>query len=141
MAGPWISESRVTPDLLKEAGYRYFLDWCADDRPIPFATRSGPLMLVPYPQEANDANAIVVRRMDADAFADMVVDQFDEMLRQAEGDVAGDVVRAPPPRHGATVSPEASAESFAAYRQPSRCDLGRQGREIAATAAQGHGLP
>jgi peptidoglycan/xylan/chitin deacetylase (PgdA/CDA1 family) len=84
--GPWISESRVTPDLLKEAGYRYFLDWCCDDRPVPFSTRSGPLMLVPYPQEPNDANAIVVRRMNADAFADMVVDQFDEMLRQAEGD-------------------------------------------------------
>ena len=61
--GPWISESEQTPDLLKEAGYRYVLDWCCDDRPIPLATRAGPLLAVPYPQEANDANAIVVRRM------------------------------------------------------------------------------
>lgn len=83
--GPWISESEHTPDLLKEAGYRYVLDWCADDRPIPLATRAGPLLSVPYPQEANDANAIVVRRMTADAFADVIVDQFDEMLRQAPG--------------------------------------------------------
>ena len=83
--GPWISESDVTPDLLKEAGYRYVLDWCHDDRPVALATRSGPLLSVPYPQEANDANAIVVRRMTAEHFADLVVDQFDEMLEQANG--------------------------------------------------------
>lgn len=81
--GPWISESDVTPDLLKEAGYRYVLDWCHDDRPVALATRAGPLLSVPYPQEANDANAIVVRRMTAEHFADLVVDQFDEMLEQA----------------------------------------------------------
>lgn len=84
--GPWISESRATPDLLAEAGYRYVLDWCSDDRPIALATRAGPLIAVPYPQEANDANAIAVRRMNADAFAELLVDQFDEMRRQAEGD-------------------------------------------------------
>ncbi len=81
--GPWISESGITLDLLKEAGYDYVLDWCCDDRPIVFSTRAGPLLSVPYPQEANDANAIVVRHMAADAFADLIVDQFDEMLRQA----------------------------------------------------------
>jgi allantoinase len=83
--GPWISESEVTPDLLKEAGYHYVLDWCCDDRPIPLNTRSGPLLAMPYPQEGNDANAIVVRRMDADAFADLMIDQFDEMLEQVSG--------------------------------------------------------
>ena len=82
--GPWIAESAVTPDLLKEAGYRYVLDWCCDDRPIVLDTRAGPLLSVPYPQEANDANAIAVRRMTASDFADLVVDQFDEMLVQAE---------------------------------------------------------
>ena len=83
--GPWISESDVTPDLLKEAGYDYVLDWCHDDRPVALKTRAGPLLSVPYPQEANDANAIVVRRMTADAFADLIVDQFDEMLRAGAG--------------------------------------------------------
>ena len=48
-------------------------------RPAP-----GRCSSVPYPQEANDANAIVVRRMTANAFADLVVDQFDEMLEQAQ---------------------------------------------------------
>ncbi|MGE0715288.1 MAG: polysaccharide deacetylase family protein [Alphaproteobacteria bacterium] len=82
--GPWISESRVTPDLLKEAGYRYLLDWAMDDQPVWMATRAGPLLSVPYPQELNDIPAIAVRRMNADDFADMIVDQFDEMRVQAE---------------------------------------------------------
>lgn len=82
--GPWISESRVTPDLLKETGYRYLLDWAMDDQPVWMATRAGPILSVPYPQELNDIPAIVARKMNADAFADMIVDQFDEMRRQAE---------------------------------------------------------
>ncbi|MDR3516330.1 MAG: polysaccharide deacetylase family protein [Azospirillaceae bacterium] len=81
--GPWISESPVTPDLLQEAGYRYLLDWCADDQPIWFNTRRGRILSVPYPQELNDIPAIAVRRTDAATFADMIVDQFDEMLDQS----------------------------------------------------------
>ncbi|RYJ00736.1 MAG: polysaccharide deacetylase, partial [Acetobacteraceae bacterium] len=48
---PWIAESRVTPELLVEAGYRYTLNWCADDQPIWLATKAGPLLAIPYPQE------------------------------------------------------------------------------------------
>ncbi|MBL8700784.1 MAG: polysaccharide deacetylase family protein [Alphaproteobacteria bacterium] len=82
--GPWISESRVTPDLLQEAGYRYLLDWCMDDQPIWFRTRHGRILAVPYPQELNDIPMIVGRKLGGDDFADMIVDQFDEMLEQAE---------------------------------------------------------
>ena len=81
--GPWIAETPVTPDLLREAGYEYVLDWCADDQPIWLATRGGGLLAVPYPQELNDSSAIIGRRVGADAFADMIVDQFDEMLEQS----------------------------------------------------------
>jgi peptidoglycan/xylan/chitin deacetylase (PgdA/CDA1 family) len=81
--GPWISESRVTPDLLKEAGYRYVLDWCMDDQPIFLRTRAGPLLAVPYPQEVNDIPSIVGRKDGAGQFADMIVDNFDEMLEQS----------------------------------------------------------
>lgn len=83
--GPWISESRVTPDLLAEAGYRYVLDWCMDDQPVRLATRCGRgLLSVPYPQEVNDIPAIVARKDSAGQFAEMIVDTFDEMLAQAE---------------------------------------------------------
>ncbi|MDF9391030.1 MULTISPECIES: polysaccharide deacetylase family protein [Methylococcus] len=80
---PWISESFVTPDLLVETGYRYTLDWCHDDQPTRFATRSGPLWSIPYPQELNDIPMIVARQMDARDFADLIVDNFDEMLAQS----------------------------------------------------------
>lgn len=80
---PWISESAVTPDLLKEAGYRYTLNWCHDDQPTEMKTRAGPLWSVPYPQELNDIPMIVGRMMDGKDFAGMIVDQFDEMLEQS----------------------------------------------------------
>ncbi|HTZ77641.1 MAG TPA: polysaccharide deacetylase family protein [Stellaceae bacterium] len=82
--GPWISESRLTPDLLQEQGYAYLLDWCMDDQPVWMRTRKGRILSVPYPQELNDIPAIVARRMDAGPFADMIVDNFDEMREQAK---------------------------------------------------------
>jgi peptidoglycan/xylan/chitin deacetylase (PgdA/CDA1 family) len=82
--GPWISESTVTPDLLKESGYTYLLDWCQDDQPIWFKTRDGGRILsLPYPQELNDIPSIVGRKDSASQFADMIIDQFDEMMEQA----------------------------------------------------------
>ncbi|MBP6901448.1 MAG: polysaccharide deacetylase family protein [Burkholderiaceae bacterium] len=82
---PWISESRLTPDLLAETGYRYTLNWCHDDQPVALRTRSGQtLWSVPYPQELNDIPAIVARQMDGSDFAQMIIDQFDEMLEQSQ---------------------------------------------------------
>ena len=82
---PWIAESPVTPDLLAEAGYRYTLNWCMDDQPVWIRTRAGRLLAIPYPQEANDIPSIVARKDSAETFTDIVVDTFDEMLRQSEG--------------------------------------------------------
>jgi peptidoglycan/xylan/chitin deacetylase (PgdA/CDA1 family) len=82
---PWISESRETPDLLAETGYRYTLNWCHDDQPTRLRTATRPLWAVPYPQELNDIPAIVARQMSSADFADMIVDQFDEMTRQSVG--------------------------------------------------------
>jgi len=80
---PWISESATTPDLLAETGYRYTLNWCHDDQPLPMRTRSGAtLWAVPYPQELNDIPMIVARQMDAKDFAQIVIDQLHEMLDQ-----------------------------------------------------------
>ena len=82
--GPWISQSRATPDLLAEAGYSYLLDWCHDDQPVRMATRNGGSILsVPYPQELNDIPAVVARKVEGRAFAEMIVDGFDEQLEQS----------------------------------------------------------
>jgi allantoinase len=81
---PWISESFLTPDLLAETGYRYTLNWCHDDQPVELATRKGKLWSIPYPQELNDIPMIVGRLMGAEEFADLIVDNFDEMLMQSK---------------------------------------------------------
>ena len=81
--GPWISETKTTPDLLKEEGYSYVLDWPLDDQPVWLTTRAGPLLAMPYPVEINDAPALLTRHHTAADFTGMIVDQFDEMLRQS----------------------------------------------------------
>ena len=76
--------SNVTPDLLKEAGYTHLLDWPVDDQPIWMRTRSGPLLSVPYAMELNDAGTLALRDHSGREFADMIVDQFEELLEQSE---------------------------------------------------------
>lgn len=80
---PWIAESPDTPDLLAEAGYGYTLNWCMDDQPVWMETSAGRLLSIPYPQEVNDIPAIVARKDSAADFADMIIDNFDEMLEQS----------------------------------------------------------
>jgi allantoinase len=81
---PGVNPSKLTPDLLQEAGYKYILDWPMDDQPVWMKTRKGRILSVPYPQEVNDIPMIALHHGTASAFADMIVDQFDEMLRQSE---------------------------------------------------------
>jgi peptidoglycan/xylan/chitin deacetylase (PgdA/CDA1 family) len=84
---PWISESHATPDLLADTGYRYTLNWCHDDQPLPLATRSGtPLLAVPYPQELNDIPMLMHRQLPMPGFAQMITDQLGEMLAQTARD-------------------------------------------------------
>jgi len=92
-ASPWIAETRLTPDLLAEKGYQYLLDWCMDDQPVWMKTRSGRILSVPYSQELNDSSTVIGRLTAAAEFADMVVDQFDEMRRDsAEGPLVMSVI-------------------------------------------------
>jgi peptidoglycan/xylan/chitin deacetylase (PgdA/CDA1 family) len=82
--GPGLSETRVTPDLLQEAGYRYLMDWPADDQPFWMKTRKGRILSVPYSIELNDGPVIARRQHSAREFADMIVDQFDTLVVQSE---------------------------------------------------------
>jgi allantoinase len=86
-ASPWLAETLQTPDLLHESGYRYLLDWCMDDQPVWMKTRTGRILSVPYTQELNDSSAIIGRQVSATDFADMIVDQFEEM-RETDDDQA-----------------------------------------------------
>jgi len=82
--GPYIAQSGVTLDLLKEAGYRYVMDWAMDDQPVWMRTRSGPILSVPYPLEINDSPAQIFRQHSGREFEEMIIDQFDEMLHQSK---------------------------------------------------------
>ncbi|HYB40964.1 MAG TPA: polysaccharide deacetylase family protein [Candidatus Methylomirabilis sp.] len=81
---PWLSNSSATLDLLREAGYRYVMDWTMDDQPVWMKTRSGPILSMPYPIEVNDTRGVVWYHYTSGEFADLIMDQFDEMLAQSE---------------------------------------------------------
>src|SRR6185312_1911110 len=81
--GPGAAESRLTSDLIKEAGYTHNLGWPVDDQPLWMRTRAGPLLSVPYPMELNDMGTNVLRDHTGQEFADMIVDQFEELLEQS----------------------------------------------------------
>jgi hypothetical protein len=52
-----------------------------DDQPVWLRTRQGRILSIPYSLEINDSSAIIGRQADAGDFADMIVDQFEEMRR------------------------------------------------------------
>ncbi|MFO0519740.1 MAG: polysaccharide deacetylase [bacterium] len=75
-------ETAHTPDLLKELGYTYLMDWPMDDQPVWMRTRSGPILVVPYPVEIDDAQGLIHRKWSTGAFCDAIVGQFDEMVEK-----------------------------------------------------------
>jgi hypothetical protein len=81
--GPWMSNSHLTPDLLQEAGFKFLMDWPADDQPVWMKTRSGRILSVPYPFELNDSPQMLVRHHTPQQFEQMLIDQFEEMLEQS----------------------------------------------------------
>jgi peptidoglycan/xylan/chitin deacetylase (PgdA/CDA1 family) len=81
--GPYIAQSAVTLDLLKEEGFSYVMDWPADDQPFWMATRAGPILSVPYSVEVNDSPAMIARQHTGREFAAMMEDQFAMLLAQS----------------------------------------------------------
>jgi hypothetical protein len=77
---PYISQTVDSLDLLKEAGFRYMMDWSLDDQPVWFRTQHGPILSVPYAHDLNDSLECVSRRTPSQLFCDSLIDQFDEML-------------------------------------------------------------
>ena len=82
--GPFISQSKQTPELLLETGFTYMMDWFFDEQPQWFRTDRGPILAVPYPtMELNDIPAFINRRASEEDFTRMMVDAFDEQLEQS----------------------------------------------------------
>jgi len=81
---PYISQTYHSLDLLKEAGFRYMMDWSLDDQPIWFRTAHGPILSIPYAHDLNDSLECVSRRTPSQLFCDGLIDQFDELLEESE---------------------------------------------------------
>ncbi|MFT5391015.1 MAG: allantoinase [Gammaproteobacteria bacterium] len=80
---PATSHTLNTPDLVAEAGIRYYTDWFHDDQPFPMRVRSGQLISVPYTVDLNDF-ALERGTVDAPDFATMIRDYFDVVYQEGE---------------------------------------------------------
>ena len=83
-SSPWLEHTPTTLNSLARTGYRYLLDLRMDDQPVWLATDSAPLLAIPYSAELNDSSTVVGRFASARDFADMIVDEFDELLAAAD---------------------------------------------------------
>ena len=84
-----VSFTLKTPDLVAEAGIKYYCDWYHDDQPLPLRTKHGPLVTVPYTMDLNDSVLSLKQHEGAD-FVTMIKDTFDTLY--AEGAESGRVM-------------------------------------------------
>jgi hypothetical protein len=83
-SSPWLAHNSTTLNTLAAAGFRYLLDLRLDDQPVWLDTAHGKLLSIPYALELNDSSTMIGRQASARDFADMIVDEFDEMLAASE---------------------------------------------------------
>jgi len=81
---PWLTHTENTIDLLAASGYRYLLDLRPDDQPVWLSSSEGPFLSIPYALELNDSSTMIGRQVVASDFADMIVDEFEELLVAAK---------------------------------------------------------
>lgn len=86
---PAVSFTLNTPDLVAEAGIKYYCDWYHDDQPLPMRTRSGQLVTVPYTMDLNDS-VLSLKQYEGAEFVEMIKDTFDTLY--AEGADSGRVM-------------------------------------------------
>ncbi len=77
-----LSETWSTPDFLAEAGIEYVCDYACDDQPFAMRVRQGSLLSMPYTLELNDVPGVLGKGLTASDFADVIIDQFDELYRE-----------------------------------------------------------
>jgi len=87
MAGwfsPAISHTLRTPDLVAEAGFKYYCDFYHDDQPVPLHVRSGRLLSLPYQTELNDA-VLNAGANEGPEFLQIAKDMFDTLYAEGAG--------------------------------------------------------
>lgn len=82
--GPAFSETVNTLELLADRGFTYALDWAADDQPFPLEVDGRRMISVPYSAEINDIGGFLLWHWTPEQFAQMVLDQFELLYREAQ---------------------------------------------------------
>jgi peptidoglycan/xylan/chitin deacetylase (PgdA/CDA1 family) len=90
--GPALTETFETPELLRDLGYTYLLDWCNDDQPYPLNVEG--LISVPYSVDINDITLFLGRNLPGDEYVRMIVDALDQLIEDA-GEDSGRVLGLP----------------------------------------------
>ncbi len=74
------SQSKGTPDLLKEAGLTYMCDWVNDELPYRF---NNGIINLPLNHELSDRQIITVQQQSADSYARQMLDAFDWLAEES----------------------------------------------------------
>jgi peptidoglycan/xylan/chitin deacetylase (PgdA/CDA1 family) len=78
-----------TPDLVAEAGIKYYCDWRFDEQPFPLQVKTGRLLAMPYQLEVNDGVNFRFA-VEAQAWARAAIEMFDRLY--ADGTENGRVM-------------------------------------------------
>jgi allantoinase len=90
---PALTHTERTMDLLGEYDFWYSCDLFQDDQPQPIKTKTGKMMSMPYSLEVNDVIMYSQQGATPDAYADLLIRQFDQLLE--EGEQSGTVMCIP----------------------------------------------
>ena len=82
--GPGLTETLETPDLLAEAGIRWFGDFVVDDLPARVATRHGDLLSLPYSVELNDIPVVMIQHHNEEELPRRARLQANRLITEAE---------------------------------------------------------
>ncbi len=88
--GPALGETFNTPELFAELGGRYVLDWTNDDQ--PYHLNVPGMLSVPYTVELNDLGIFTAKGHTGPEFVQMMKDQLDQLVADAEADDSGRVL-------------------------------------------------
>ena len=78
---PAASHTLNTPDLVAEAGIKYFCDFYQDDQPVPLRVKSNRLISLPYQMDLNDSN-LYASYGEGEDFLRVARDMFDTLYRE-----------------------------------------------------------
>jgi peptidoglycan/xylan/chitin deacetylase (PgdA/CDA1 family) len=79
---PAASHTLNTPDLVAEAGIKYYCDFYHDDQPVPVRVKQGRLITLPYQMDLNDSVIYAGGGEGAD-FLRMAIDMADTLHAEA----------------------------------------------------------